>query len=884
MTPASGGHEATCEETVDAKLRLDTQKLLDHAAALSSAIDTANAAGWALRTEWLPFMQDVDNLALGLDKLGDGSLAKARRVRDAKERSTPSRTTSNADDLRVRELPVAAPKEPKRYATLLEELRAIPDYQPLLVLDTHMGITLQTSTPSNVRRSFFKDMSFEEFPVKLHIFVHGGPHPSNAYVWRIGLPLDLARDSAAQAHAVTHAPAHSSRAMLRDFFDRFASVGNSRIGLRAVYRHLLPDQLSAHDAKQEEVDQRCLKFLTASDDLDPTFFFDQRALNGPEGTRFESFWAQLGEYLQLEVGESAHERRHGVDAIAYASKIISIPVTIREVAAALHTKPGHENDRVPKEDCVRHQFTPNHPTHLAAGNFTGRYKVVRKVQTRCLRKEHEDAHYVAALIKYNKIRIVRVRDACVEAGFARGVLRAGLDDQKQMPVGPPGLPINSGARPHGPVLAPADQRLDASDHDSHRQGAIINSLTLLNDIPEHAGDSWYAGTPSLVLHCATFEKSDPFFHAAQLLQLLRTKEADAPRDAPSWAAAAMQADRAAGQLMQTFFLSLQTDGGADHKNTLLKVKLSLLALKRCLAIQRLDTERCAPSASASLVHERVFSLLNLGLQHTSFARPLMDDDLEAMVRSLSSMAEIRHAAGVGPPPKQKRAAPAPAGVASAEVEVEEAEAEAEAEMEDGEEDEEEEGALEVEKITAERLVKGVKQYYVEWADPDEEASWEPAANLASAAEKVEEWRRSRLSKVELEAELAAEAAKAEAQAALTVAQAQAQAAAKAQAEAEAAKPVRLREQFKAAIQKVIDIVKGRLTLLELKGKRVECADRAPPEVEAELHTSLRTLDAKYDPKYRLMSDLKKMPTIEAYLTDPEHTFDATYMLSYQVSE
>ena len=83
MTPASGGHEATCEETVDAKLRLDTQKLLDHAAALSSAIDTANAAGWALRTEWLPFMQDVDNLALGLDKLGDGSLAEARRVRDA---------------------------------------------------------------------------------------------------------------------------------------------------------------------------------------------------------------------------------------------------------------------------------------------------------------------------------------------------------------------------------------------------------------------------------------------------------------------------------------------------------------------------------------------------------------------------------------------------------------------------------------------------------------------------------------------------------------------------------------------------------------------------------------------------------------------------------
>ena len=121
-----------CEETIDEKLRLDTQKILDHAAALSSAIVTANAAGWARRTEWLPFIQDVDNLALGLDKLGDGSLAQARRVQQAKERSDPPRSTSNADNLHVREIPAAAPKEPQRYAALLEDLSALPDYEPLL--------------------------------------------------------------------------------------------------------------------------------------------------------------------------------------------------------------------------------------------------------------------------------------------------------------------------------------------------------------------------------------------------------------------------------------------------------------------------------------------------------------------------------------------------------------------------------------------------------------------------------------------------------------------------------------------------------------------------------------------------------------------------------
>ena len=114
---------------------------------------------------------------------------------------------------------------------------------------------------------------------------------------------------------------------------------------------------------------------------------------------------------------------------------------------------------------------------------------------------------------------VCVRDVLVEVGLMRGVLRVGCDDQKQMPVGPPGLPINSGARAHGPIPAPIDQQLDASDHDAHRQGAIINSLNFLTDIPKHAGDSWYAGTPSVVMHCATFEKSDPFFHAANLMHL-----------------------------------------------------------------------------------------------------------------------------------------------------------------------------------------------------------------------------------------------------------------------------------------------------------------------------------------------------------------------------
>ena len=666
--------------------------------------------------------------------------------------------------------------------------------------------------------------------------------------------------------------------MLHDYFDRYATIGMSKPILRDMFRYLHPDQLGHQNAKQEAIDVRCANFLLASD-ADPTLYFDLRWMNGPDGDKFESFWDVMGEFLQLEVGESADERRHGSDAISFASKFVSVPSLIREVTKQLHAKEGHESDPIPKLDCVLTKFTPNNPYVLTAGRFSSRFKIKRRVQTRCLRMEHEDAHWVACLSKYNKVRLVRVRNALLELGLVRGVLRVGCDDQKQMPVGLPGLPINSGARAHGPVAAPIDQRLDASDHDSHRQGAIIPSLNFLTDIPEHAGDSWYAGTPSIVLHCATFEKSDPFFHAANLLNLLRTKEAEIQTATGMFRAAEIRA----GYLMDTLYLSLQTDGGADHRNTLLKVKLSLLALKRCLGLRRVDSERCAPNASATLVHERVFSLVNIGLQHASFARSSMDDDLEDMVRSLSSMAEIRHTAGVGPPPKQGKANPKVEAKtdAAATKEAENTATKQAKSKEPPSEEEEETGeaSYEVGEIEAERFTKGKKEYLVRWAPPfeSEEPSWKPATNI-DAPEKVEAWRRLRLSYEELAAADALRAKEAE--------HAETQAAAKAEAEkavadVKEAKRQRLREQFKAAIYKVIDLVKARITLLELKDNHIECPNSAPPELLVELHASLRTLDDQYDPKYSLMSQLKKMPVIEKCLLDPQHTFDSTYMLSLQ---
>ncbi|KAL1518544.1 hypothetical protein AB1Y20_002833 [Prymnesium parvum] len=89
-------HGPRREKTVDDKLRLETQKLLDHSASLCSCLDAAAIARWGKLDEWQPFLEDVNSLMMSMDKLGNGKMAAAQRQRESSERKGPLRkwTTS----------------------------------------------------------------------------------------------------------------------------------------------------------------------------------------------------------------------------------------------------------------------------------------------------------------------------------------------------------------------------------------------------------------------------------------------------------------------------------------------------------------------------------------------------------------------------------------------------------------------------------------------------------------------------------------------------------------------------------------------------------------------------------------------------------------------
>jgi hypothetical protein len=170
-------HGVTGEEAVDTVLRMDTEKLLDHANQVAGALDVADAAKWGKLEIWQPFLGDALNLALALDKLGSGKLQQALRTREAKARNATARVPQDVEHLKVQIIAAGPPKDVSKYAKLEAILLDMDEYEPVRVLDEHMGIVSQTQTLSVVRRQFLIGMSFESFDVKRYIFASGGPWP-----------------------------------------------------------------------------------------------------------------------------------------------------------------------------------------------------------------------------------------------------------------------------------------------------------------------------------------------------------------------------------------------------------------------------------------------------------------------------------------------------------------------------------------------------------------------------------------------------------------------------------------------------------------------------------------------------------------------------------
>lgn len=150
------------------------------------------------------------------------------------------------------------------------------------------------------------------------------------------------------------------------------------------------------------------------------------------------------------------------------------------------------------------------------------------VQTRQFRKTHPDAHYAAALFRYQREFAVQFKDHSVFVS---------LDDKHRVKVGEPGFPEAAARR----VLVQRDTAFEVGDHDFTRM-SIVPSVCFVIDIPESIESSWYTGKVFVSLKEAIFEPSSPPRHVAELYDIVLSQN-----------------------LEKNPIMFIYTDGGPDHR-------------------------------------------------------------------------------------------------------------------------------------------------------------------------------------------------------------------------------------------------------------------------------------------------------------------------------
>ena len=213
--------------------------------------------------------------------------------------------------------------------------------------------------------------------------------------------------------------------------------------------------------------------LAAGHPIDEALFTDGRVNNsrgglGINSTAYDSFWQACREVLLPNA--STEERRHS-DTV-YASGAHSIPNLVTQATEVLQKKVDDGTlDKLPPIPCtewVRLQFVPNRADNAAAEKFTGRLEAKRAVQTRTLRKEHMDQHWVNSMTRYYLEWMVELRKKY------DGVEFFGQDDKAKIAVGD-NVAISTGVRANNKGIVAEGEVLPALDHDFHSANLVTSS-------------------------------------------------------------------------------------------------------------------------------------------------------------------------------------------------------------------------------------------------------------------------------------------------------------------------------------------------------------------------------------------------------------------------
>ena len=435
-------------------------------------------------------------------------------------------------------------------------------------------------------------------------YSHGNNIGSFHFVWRVldSVDGDISESQRTIEKVKEQLPVFHTRAMKSALRSKFGRVTPNikPVILRALYRELTADASAPTNLHEAEIDER-MRMIIEMEDAD--IVLDLRHLNTGRKSQYDAFWSECKKFLDESVGRAVDDRRHG--EVTHLAMAISVRDLRDQVQAQC---PGETP--IPCESWIRLQFWPKTQHAKSRVHYTGKLDVRFMVQARQFRKTHPDAHYAAALFRYQRELAVQFKDHSVFFS---------LDDKHRVKVGEPGFPVAAAERGRR-VLVGHDSAFQVGDHDFTRM-SIVPSVCFAINIPDSIDLSWYTGRVFVGLKEAIFEPSSPSRHIAELYDIVSTNT-----------------------LEKNPIMLIYTDGGPDHRLTYLKVQLSLISLFLKLDLDFLCVCRTAPYHSWRNPVERVMLVLNLGLQSIGLMRKQAEEDLESIILKCNNMKQMRAAA------------------------------------------------------------------------------------------------------------------------------------------------------------------------------------------------------------------------------------------------
>ena len=551
------------------------------------------------RPKFAEFKHSIEQLAASLAQYSDFLTSQNKRMKEVHSSPAPVRELS--DSLSVSILKKSGLRYPC-YDNVFQVMKGLEFYQ-------HVCLTDFCPEDHRERYKFISNLKngFNISVVSL-TYSPGNNCGNMHFIWRYddNDPIESVFERSMHVIEVIKPllPQYHTRAMKRSLFSKFGRVtkGVKPAILRAFYREISNDCSASSNLLEAEIDKR-VQLVLDMEPEDPNTVIDLRSLNSSAGrTKYDVFWEHASRIINESIGVAVDDRRHG--QVVHLAQYISVRDFREQVEK--QCPPGVP---IPSIEWIRLQFWPPSPQAKQACHYTGRLDVKFAVQRRQWRQEHVDAHYAAAIFRYQREFAIEFRDHC---------MLACLDDKHRIKVGDPGSPLAAVERGRR-VLVQRNASFEVSDHDFSKF-SIIPSVTLLVDIPMEISDSWYRGVVNVSLKEAAFEASSPIRHACELGKLLTSQNLSKP------------------------ILCIYTDGGSDHRLTFLSVKLALVCLFLLHDLDYLLAARTAPYHSWRNPVERIMSTLNLGLQSVGLQRHAGDVRFESEASNCNSLSDLRRAA------------------------------------------------------------------------------------------------------------------------------------------------------------------------------------------------------------------------------------------------